>query len=111
MEELYESLSLQNKAAKKTIIELLGIIKNYYGEKQIGDVIAELNDLKDDTYNQKEIKEVIELLSRNLNLCPICSNPLTIKTTYEIHTELDDNNIEKICGLYCEECGFDDSEE
>jgi len=107
----YEALALQNKVANKTITELLRIIKNYYGEKQIDDVLAELRELKDNTYNQKEIREVIESLSKEAELCPNCQIPLKFKTTYEIHTELDNNEAEKIIGLYCEKCGYDESED
>lgn len=49
-----------------------------------------------------------------MELCPICENELIYRTIKEIHTELEPDDpyrIEEIVYLYCEECGFDSSED
>jgi len=106
----YETLALQNKVANKTITELLRIIRNYYGEKQVDDVLAELRELKDNTYNQNEIREVIESLSNDVGICPECGGNFKYQCDYEFHSELDGNpnDIEKLEYLQCENCGYKD---
>jgi len=95
------------KSTNKTNTELLRIIKNYSDENQLDDVLAELRDLYD-TYNQSEIRELIEILSNKKQVCPICGNKLVYKTVKEKHPEVDTNNIEENTYLYCEDCGFED---
>ena len=94
-----------------TIRNLLRVIKNYTDEKYIEDVLVELRELKDDSYQQDEFQEVISVMSKEKKLCTICGYKLIYKTDKIIHTELptdDPNRYEGMIFLYCEECGFDD---
>lgn len=94
-----------------TIKNLLRIIKNYTDEKYIEDVLVELRELKDDSYQEGEFQEVIEALSKEAKVCPICGNGLVEKVVTEAHTYLDDIPKEQFLSYFCEDCGFDSSED
>ena len=97
-----------------TIRNLLRVIKNYTDEKYIEDVLVELRELKDDSYQQDEFQEVINVMSKESGVCPICSSKLTYKVEKEIHNELsfdDPHRIEEIAFMWCSECGFEDKED
>ena len=56
---------------------------------------------------------MINILSKERELCPICSNKMVYRTEKEIHSELDKDDphrIEEIVFLHCEECGFNDKD-
>lgn len=77
-------------------------------------MLVELRELKDDSYQPSEIQEVINVMSQEQEICPICSNKLVYRMEKEIHHELDINDphrIEEIGFLWCEECGFKDKED
>ena len=76
-------------------------------------MLVELRELKDDSYQPDEIQEVINVMSKEKELCPVCSGKLVYRTEKEIHTELqkdDPYRIEEIVFLHCENCGFDDKD-
>lgn len=113
IKETFYNTTIRNAVDSITVKELLRLIKNYTDEQYIEDVLIELRELKDDTYQQSEIQEVINILSKERKLCPICSNKMVYKTEKEIHSELDKDDphrIEEIVFLHCEECGFNDKD-
>jgi uncharacterized protein with PIN domain len=75
-----------------------------------------INDLTDSIINKGSrfginLKEELQELCINKNICPECGNILGVQNKEYIHTELDYNNIENISYLYCHNCGWSSENE
>lgn len=89
---------------------MLRLIKNYTDERYIEDVLIELRELKDDSFQQDDFMEVIKSMSNEAKICPICGGQLKEVEYAEIHYELETHPKEYFVKYICEECSFDDSE-
>jgi RNase P subunit RPR2 len=108
-ESFYNDAVCQLKIARNTIKKLLNTIKWHSDENELLEVIAELKEITDFSETQEYIDEVVESLSENLNICPICSSPLIPEIRFNIHTELSEgNNREEYMVYVCEECNYED---
>lgn len=86
--------------------------KDYNTEEKF----EKINDLADNIINKGNnfginLKNELQDMCINKNICPSCGYILGVQNKEYIHTELDYNNIENISYLYCHNCGWSSENE
>lgn len=86
--------------------------KDYNTEEKF----EKINDLADNIINKGNnfgisLKNELQDMCINKNICPSCGYTLEQKSKNIIHNELDYNNVENISYLYCHNCGWSSENE